>query len=194
MNSLLWGVSGKVLKARKNSVKRRRGKSQFQGSKWSLSSDPNMEVFQASLRDHKLTGPVMHGNVSERTICSSLTIHSSSEPCNIMFCFTGAKGSGSSMKNDSKHRRIAIKINMKLLLPCNNSRSATMACGKVQINSWTHKSKDDAQNQSRLFCLFMTESNINPFKQKGELVGSFNQTTHAHTNTFTCTPWEESQQ
>lgn len=65
-----------------------------------------------------------------------------------------------------------------------------MACGKVQINSWPNKSKDNAQNQSRLFCLLVTESNINPFKQKGGLVGPFNQTTLIHTNTRT--PGEES--
>lgn len=46
------GALGKVLKARKNSVKRG-GKSKFQSSNWSLSNDPNMEIFQASLRDHK---------------------------------------------------------------------------------------------------------------------------------------------
>lgn len=61
----------------------------------------------------------MHDNVLEKIICSSLNIHSSSEPCNMMFCFTGAKGR-SSRKNDSKHKRRAIKINVQLLLPCNN--------------------------------------------------------------------------
>lgn len=44
--------------------------------------------------------------------------------------------------------------------------------------------------------MLATELNTNPFKQKGELVGPFNQTTYAHTNTLThiYTQWEESQE
>lgn len=126
----------------------------------------------------------MHGSISETTICTSLNIHSSSEPCNIMFCFMGAKDR-STWKNDSKYRRIAIEINMKLLFPCNNCESTRMACNKVQIDSWPHKSKDNAQNQSRHLCLLVTESNTNPFWQKGKLVGPFNQTTHVYTSTYT---------
>ena len=74
-----------------------------------------MVIFQASLRDHKQEGSVVHGNVLERTIYSSLNIHSSSDPCNVTFCFTGAKGR-SSRKNYSIDRRKAIEINLSFLV------------------------------------------------------------------------------
>ena len=151
-----------MLKSRKNSVKRG-GKSKFQTSNWSLSNDPNMGIFQASLRDHKQTGPVVHGNVLERTICSSLNIHSSSEPCNIMFCLTGAKGR-SSRKKIIQTQKDTIKINMKLLLSCNNSKSSRMMWQSSNKFMAT-KSNGNTQNQLRLFWLLVTETKTHSSKK-----------------------------